>query len=142
MSAVPMAFTGVMYPLNKKDPPVACYFVGNAWSPGLSVGGGPVYPQGGVPIHPIWGPPGFNPPGAGMPPGIWHDPIIPPPMPPDVEVPPPGSPPVVIGGDHATNPIVSPPFIIVNYPGIGPVMVPQPVTESAAPPAEGRRAKT
>src|SRR5499427_1259276 len=36
----------------------------------------------GVPIHPIWGPPGFNPPGAGMPPGIGGGPIIPPEQPP------------------------------------------------------------
>jgi len=51
----------------------------------------PVPPSGSPPkpIHPIWGPPGFNPPGEGMPPGIWGGPIIPidPPVEPPIDPP-------------------------------------------------------
>src|SRR5499427_10343199 len=82
MSAKPVMMTGVIYPMDKMHAPMAVSFVGNAWDPTLSVGGGPVIPPEqppGVPIHPIWGPPGFNPPGPGMPPGIWGGPIMPPP---------------------------------------------------------------
>src|SRR5262249_38289108 len=77
---------------------------------GLSVGGGPIVPPdavppdtggggGGQPIHPIWGPPGFNPPGPGMPPGIGGGPIIPP-LPDNPPELPPGTPP---------NSVVKPP---------------------------------
>jgi hypothetical protein len=40
----------------------------------------------GAPTFPIWGPPGFNPPGAGYPPGIWAGPIV-------IPTPPPTEPP-------------------------------------------------
>jgi len=107
MSARPVMMTGVIYPLDKMHAPIAVAFVGNAWDPTLSIGGGPIPPQSpvdpgygvplppGQPIHPIWGPPGFNPPGPGMPPGIGGGPIIPeppptqPPDPPDEIKPPP-----------------------------------------------------
>lgn len=82
-------------------------------------------PSGGQPpqpIHPIWGPPGFNPPGPGMPPGIWGGPIIPPP------VTPPGGP---GGPPHVEFPIWGGPGIdfpdIPAYPptvGGGPIMPP------------------
>lgn len=42
-------------------------------------------------------------------------------------LPPPGSPPVAIPGTQPINPIVPPPAIVVDYPGIGKVLVPQPV---------------
>jgi hypothetical protein len=123
---------GVLYPLDKMHAPMAVYFLGNEWNPTLTIGGGPVFPEGtppsagGIPIHPIWGPPGFNPPGPGMPPGIWGDPIIPvPPNTPDV--PPPGSPPTVVGGTQPVNPIVPPPAVVIEYPGVGKVIVPLPL---------------
>jgi len=96
MSAKPVMMTGVIYPMDKMHAPMAVSFVGNAWDPTLSVGGGPVIPPEqppGVPIHPIWGPPGFNPPGPGMPPGIGGGPIIPDPP---TEPPQPEPPPITI----------------------------------------------
>lgn len=47
-------------------------------------------------------------------------------------VPPPGSPPVMVGGTQPVNPMVPPPAVIIEYPGIGKVMVPQP-TATATP---------
>ena len=97
MAEVPVTINGVIFPKARggNDQPIPCTLVGSAWITGLGLGGGPVLPdqppgQGGQPIHPIWGPPGFNPPGAGMPPGIWGGPVLPPDAPPDV---PAGTPP-------------------------------------------------
>jgi hypothetical protein len=139
MSSVAVTINGVLWDKQMKmGRPVVLW--GEAYLTDLTVGGGPVVPPDqppvtggppGAPIHPIWGPPGFNPPGPGMPPGIGGGPIVPPldwTPPPGVTVPPPGSPPVVIGGAHPVNPVVVPPFIIVSYPGVGPVIVPSPVT--------------
>jgi hypothetical protein len=46
MAAVPVTFSGVMFPKGKggNDKPVPCVFVGYAWATGLAPGGGPVYP--------------------------------------------------------------------------------------------------
>jgi len=104
MAAIPISISGMLYDKTARtQQPV--FIIGSASIVGLSVGGGPIVPPedvvppdpgggggGGQPIHPIWGPPGFNPPGEGMPPGIGGGPIIPP----DPEVPPdlpPGTPP-------------------------------------------------
>jgi len=168
MSAKPVMMTGVIYPLNKMNPPMAVAIVGNAWDPSLEIGGGPVYPpagggepplgiwgptdprptppiywpgypnwptqppgggggQPGVPTFPIWGPPGSNfPDKPGYPPVAGH-PLPPIPVPPEApNLPPPGSPPVMIGGNQPVNPIAPPPAIIVNYPGVGLVLVPLP----------------
>jgi hypothetical protein len=77
-------------------------FTGDLSRTDLEVGGGPIFPpEGGPPV-----------------------------LPPDVEVPPPGSPPVILGDSTPVQPIVAPPFIIVNYPGIGKVLVPLPVPAS------------
>jgi hypothetical protein len=85
MPAVPIQVDGVLYDLlNKTTQRVVLQ--GQASISGLEVGGGPIFPPeqppaGGkppIPVHPIWGPPGFNPPGAGMPPGIWGGPVVPP----------------------------------------------------------------
>src|SRR5262252_7841901 len=83
MAGVGVTIDGVLYDLlNKTTQRVI--LMGELSLTGLTIGGGPVYPaptpppSGGVPIHPIWGPPGFNPPGPGMPPGIGGGPIIPP----------------------------------------------------------------
>jgi hypothetical protein len=81
--------------------------VGNAWDPSLSVGGGPIIP----------------------PPEIGGGPIVPPePIEPPVTPPQPGDPVTVVPGDHPVAPIVPPPFIIVDYPGVGPVVVPIPAS--------------
>lgn len=98
--------------------------IGEATLTGLGVGGGPVIPPGQPPSDPvhIWGggnvpmpsPPIANVPGA---PGYT----------PPVSVPPPGSPPVIMPGAHPTHPMVAPAAIIVDYPGIGNVMVPKPL---------------
>lgn len=140
MAAVPIQVDGVLWDhANKSARKVS--LIGQAHIIGLTVGGGPIFPpdappeqppSGGVPIHPIWGPPGFNPPGEGMPPGIWGGPIIP--LPPEApNVPPPGSPPVVIGGTQPVNPMVPPSAVVIEYPGIGKVVVPKPVTSGDVP---------
>jgi hypothetical protein len=57
--------------------------------------------------------------------------VIPPPNftpPPDVKPPQAGEPPVGIGGAQPVHPIVTPPFILVRYPGYGWIAV--------APPAQ------
>ena len=100
---------GVFLPHDKMHPPIAGRMDGTAYDPSLGIwsdpmpggpgdggGGGGQPPQ---PIHPIWGPPGFNPPGPGMPPGIGGGPIIPP-LPDNPPELPPGTPP---------NSVVKPP---------------------------------
>lgn len=79
------------------------------WGWGRPPPGGGAPGGGGQPSHPIWGPPGFNPPGAGMPPGIWGG------RPPnyvDIGGPgpqPPGTPPLTIWGGGGVG----------NYPDAG-----------------------
>ena len=61
MAARPVAMTGVIYPLNKKDPPMAVYIQGNAWDPRLSIWSDPIIPpaqpqppgEPGIPTFPI-----------------------------------------------------------------------------------------
>ena len=80
MAEVPIQISGVLYDKIARTQQ-SVVLMGNASIIGLSVGGGPIIPPdttpppGGPnvpphPEHPIWGPPGFNPPGPGMPPGI------------------------------------------------------------------------
>ena len=184
MAPRPIAMTGVIYPLNKMDPPIPCYIVGNAWDPSLDVGGGPIGPppgvwppagvvsppiyyppevwpprppgQGGVPTPPIYYPPEIwpRPPGQGGPPGIWG-PTDPRPTPPiywpgypDLPPGPDGKPPEPPQPGDPTTPvpppagspgwptqgIAPPPFIVVNYPGIGPVIVAPPEAPPTAAP--------
>ena len=90
MAEMQVTLNGVLFPKGRSasDQPVPCTFVGSAWYTGLGLGGGPIFPGNGGgapghPEHPIWGPPGFNPPGPGMPPGIGGGPIVPPEVPPD-----------------------------------------------------------
>ena len=135
MAAVPIQIDGVLWDVaQKKGTKVT--LIGQASIVGLSVGGGPIMPPdatlppdpGGHPEHPIWGPPGINlPPGPGFPPVAGHPlpPIESPP--PNVDIPPPGSPPVILPGVRPVQPMVPPPAIVVEYPGIGKVLVPQPV---------------
>lgn len=141
MSAKPVMMTGVIYPMDKMHAPVAVSFVGNAWDPTLSIGGGPIIPpsgggggQPGVPTFPIWGPPGIDIPGGpGYPPvaGLPIPPI--PPLPPSVEQPQPGDPTTPLPpppgqSGWPVQPIAVPPYIVVNYPGVGPVIVAPPAS--------------
>lgn len=134
MAAVDVTISGVLFDkLNRTTQQVV--LIGEATLTGLGIGGGPIYP-----------PPG-KPPG-GLPPGIWPgpgdpdfpggprpshpislpgDPWWPPDAPKPPQLPPPGSPPVILPGTTPTHPITPPPAIVVDYPGVGKVLVPQPV---------------
>lgn len=129
MAAVEITITGMLYDkLNRTTQNVV--LIGEASLTGLGVGGGPIMPPG--------QPPGG---GDGKPPVIWGGPIDPypghplpepPPVitppPAGIELPPPGSPPFVIPGTTPVHPIQPPPAIVVDYPGVGKVLVPLPVT--------------
>jgi hypothetical protein len=93
MAAVPVILSGVLYPKNKKDPPVVGTFVGNAVIAGLEVGGGPIIPPDQLPEVPkpepplvIWGGP-FDPPHPEHP-IVLPDPPLPPIKPPVTPEPP------------------------------------------------------
>ena len=100
MAEMQVTLNGVLFPKTRSDSdqPVPVTFVGSAWYTGLSVGGGPIFPDTppvggppGQPIHPIWGPPGIDfPDKPGYPPTVGGGPIIPPEAPPEV---PPDTPP-------------------------------------------------
>lgn len=117
MAEVPVTLNGVLFDLwNKTSQRVV--LIGDASLTGLGIGGGPMPPgpgqppvggPPGQPIHPIWGPPGFNPPGPGMPPGIWGGA---PPLYPDIGFPIPQPPP---GGGRPPG---RPTFPIWGPPGI------------------------
>ena len=135
MAAVEVTITGTLYDkLNRTTQQVV--LIGEASLTGIGVGGGPIIPppqSPGTPTHPIMLPgmpgwpsdPGAHPSHPIMLPGMpgWPDP--PPTMPP------PGSPPVALPGPGPVAPIVPPPAIIVDYPGVGKVLVPCPVTAPA-----------
>ena len=136
MAAVEITISGVLYDkLNRTTQNVV--LIGEASLTGVGVGGGPIIPpgqppgSGAHPSHPIalpgdpWWGGDLKPTHPIMLPGMpgWPDP------PP--QVPPPGSPPVMIPGSQPVNPITPPPAIIVDYPGIGKVLVPQPVPPPA-----------
>lgn len=133
MASVPVTMDGVLYDLYARTTQ-RVIFIGEASLTGLSVGGGPIIPPPG----------GGQPPGNGRPPHVEHpipprpDHGLPPivPVPPDTpNVPPPGSPPVIVGGTHPINPIVPPEAVVIEYPGIGKVVVPLP-TQTAPGPAQ------
>jgi hypothetical protein len=135
MAAVEVTITGMLYDrLARTTQNVV--LIGEASLTGVGVGGGPILPpqqppggSSGHPEHPIWGPPGISlPPGPGFPPVAGH----PLPIPPGVEVPPPGSPPVIIPGAHPVQPMVPPAAVVIEYPGIGKVVVPQPLPPDQA----------
>jgi hypothetical protein len=143
MASVPITLDGALYDLWAKTTQ-RVVFIGQASLTGLSVGGGPIIPDTppsqppgggppGQPIHPIWGPPGIElPPGPGFPPVAGH-PLPIPPLPPGTTPPNPGDPttpmpPPAGSAGWPVQPMVPPPYIVVNYPGIGPVIV--------APPAQ------
>ena len=149
MAAVPIQIDGVFFPANKMQAPVKGSFLGHASIFGLGIGGGPIMPpDGGIGEPPVVGggpifPPGIwpTPPGGGKPPGIWgptdprptHPIVIP--LPPETpNLPPAGSPPVAIEGTQPVNPMTPPPAVLIDYPGIGKVVVPQPTESVPMPP--------
>lgn len=142
MSAVEITISGVLFDkLERTSQHVV--LIGEATLTGLGPGGGPVVPPGPITPPPgIWGPPGLWPtPPIHLPPGSGgggqgphpeHPIVIP--IPPNTpNVPPPGSPPVIVGGTRPVNPMTPPPAILVDYPGIGKVVVPQPIQTASGP---------
>lgn len=139
MAAVPVTISGVLYDLYGRTTQ-RVLLMGDLSISDVSIGGGPIIPPdkppGGPPVG-IWP----NPPEGQAP--IPSHPIVLPGdpswegpggiKPPDFQPPPPGSPPVVLPGQKPVQPIVPPPFIVVPYPGVGPVLVPLPATPAAAP---------
>lgn len=163
MATVPITLFGVTFAAGSQVG-IPTTFVGQAFLTGLGVGGGPapggpplgIWGGGGVGNYPDAGFPGPQPggpigiwggggvgdyidagfPGPQRPPGHVEHPIIIP-VPPDTpNVPPPGSPPQIVSGAQPAQPIVPPDAIIVEYPGVGKVVVPKP-TETM-PPMEGQ----
>jgi hypothetical protein len=154
MAAVPVEIRATLYDLQSKSSREV-FIQGMAALTGLGVGGGPIIPpsNGGQPpvdwgpggpphpAFPIWGGPGAGfPDKPGYPPVVGGGPIIPPNVPPGLQPPAPPNP-----GDPTTivpppagspgwpvQPIAIPPYIIVNYPGVGPVVVAPP---AQAPPS-------
>ena len=150
MAAVELSYRAIEYDLVNRTARQV-FLVGEAFLTGLGVGGGPMPPGPGAPDH-IWGggnvpmpsPPIANVPGAPgyRPPGdhIWGGGNVPMPSPPiyfPPQVPPgmqpptppqPGDPTTSVPGDWPVQPITPPPYIVVQYPGIGPVVVAPPET--------------
>ena len=94
MAAVPIVISGVLYPKNKKDPPVPGTFFGNAWIAGLHVDTSPPEVEPPPDINPepplvIWGGPIDPYPDIGGPAPQPPWPIDPPPIEPPTEVQPP-----------------------------------------------------
>lgn len=153
MPSVKITVSGVLFDkYERTGTPVT--LVGEASLTGLGVGGGPIYPpEGGAGGPPSIWPPGIwpgpgdpdFPGGGGRPPGIWgggNEPFPTPPIviPPD-RVPPalqpptppaPGSPTTVVPGNFPVSPITPPTYLVVNYPGIGPVYVAPPLIAAPA----------
>lgn len=134
MAEVPITLSGVLFDKQNRTQQLVT-FMGLASLTGLGVGGGPIMPPeggGGGGENPpgIWGPPGpwVTPPIANVPgmPGYRPPDIVP--VPPDQpNVPPPGSPPVVVPGTTPVHPITPPEAVLIEYPGIGKVVVPKPL---------------
>lgn len=111
---------------------------GGGSPPGTWGGSGQPFPT--PPIANVPGVPGYRPPGSiwpnppeGSAPLPEHpialpgDPWWPPDAPQAPQLPPPGSPPVIVPGTTPVHPINPPQAIVVDYPGIGKVLVPQPL---------------
>jgi len=149
MASVPVTLVGVAYTDKTGNPPTPITIVAEQYYTGVGVGGGPM--PGGPPLG-IWHDPGgYRPPyvDIGFPgnqPGIWGpgdprptNPIsgIPglpgymSPLPPGTEQPQPGDPTTPLPPPSGSSgwpvqPITPPPYIVVQYPGIGPVIVAPP----------------
>jgi len=48
-----------------------------------------------------------------------------------VTPPAPGEPPVVVPGNWPVQPIIPPPYVVINYPGVGPLAVAPPAPATA-----------
>jgi hypothetical protein len=160
MASVPIEISGVLFDKTARTQQ-SVVLIGEASIYGLSIGGGPIMPPDGPPPIAGWTPPGYHPshpiaPG-GPPPTIGGGPIYPPiisgppgpwptppihippvnpiqPLPPNLpNVPPPGSPPVHVGGTQPIQPITPPAAVVIDYPGIGKVVVPQPTDSVSIP---------
>lgn len=156
MSAVEITISGTLYDKFHRTTQQVV-LIGEASLTGLGVGGGPMPPGPGgdhiwgggnvpmpsPPIANVPGAPGYRPPGdhiwgggnVPMPsPPIWLPPNVPPGMtPPDP--PSPGDPttpvpPLPGTGGWPVSSMVPPPYIVVQYPGIGPVVVAPPATNT------------
>lgn len=152
MAEALVQISGVLYDkLSRTERPVLLQ--GAASLMGVGVGGGPVIPPSGGdgPVDPGWGIPGppypthpiYRPgppvdPGWGIPEGghvmppIYYPPNVPPslepPQPPNAGDPTTPVPPPAGSSGWPVQPIQPPPYIVVNYPGIGPVTVAPPLT--------------
>lgn len=151
MAGVAITISGVLFDkYARTGRPVT--LVGEATMTGLGVGGGPIIPPEGGGGYPpgIWpgpGDPDF--PGGGQPPSIWPSPghpahpiVIPPEQVPPGMQPPtppaPGSPttpvpPPAGSSGWPVQPIQPPAYLVLNYPGIGPVYVAQPLMPTTGP---------
>jgi hypothetical protein len=151
MAAVELTITGMLYDKLARTAQNVV-LIGEATLTGLSVGGGPM--PGGPPPHvehpipPVVGGGPIIPPGGGqppwypghpehpIPPAVGGGPIYPPNVPPELtppQPPSPGDPTTVVPGSFPVQPITPPPYIVVNYPGIGPVTVAPPLTAQPKP---------
>lgn len=130
MAAVEVTISGVLFDkLNRTTQQVV--LIGEATLTGLGVGGGPIIPG---PIQPPSGDPPH--PEHPIPPRPEHPIVIP--IPPNTpNVPPPGSPPIIVGGTHPVQPMVPPAAVVMEYPGIGKVVVPKP-TQTGPDPTPNR----
>ena len=99
--------------------------IGDAYITGLTIGGGPIIPPAGKPPG-IWGGPIDPYPDHGLPPWQPLPPITSPPSPPQPGDPTTPVPPPPGSAGWPVQNIMPPPYIVVNYPGIGPVIVAPP----------------
>ena len=108
MAAVNITISGMLYDKLNKTQQNVA-LIGEAFLTDLAIGGGPIIP-----------------------------PDQPPTMPPGIEPPPPGTTKPIGPPTQVVQPIVTPDFIVVNYPGFGLVAVGKPVPEDSSgttPPA-------
>lgn len=147
MAAVEVTISGVLYDkYNRTQQNVV--LIGEGSLTGLGVGGGPIIPpgqppSGAHPEHPIFYPPGTGPGGAhpshpiAQPGDPWwgqdlkptHPIVIPPNVPPDMQPPQPpnpGDPTTKVPGNFPVSSMVPPPYVVIQYPGVGPVVVAPP----------------
>lgn len=150
MAAVGITLNGMFYDkLARTSRPGV--FIGEASLTDLGVGGGPIIPpEGSGPVDPgygkpmppdmIWGgrppvDPGYGRPGGEHPmPPIYYPPNVPPelqpPTPPPAGTTTPVPPPAGSAGWPVTG-IVPPAYIVMQYPGVGPIYVTPPISASA-----------
>lgn len=122
MAAVEVTITGVLYDkLARTTQQVA--LIGECFLTNVGIGGGPIIPPAGPPIIP-----------PGDLPHPEHPIVIPPNVPPGLQPPAPpnpGDPTTAVPGNWPVSPMVPPPYIVVNYPGIGPVVVAPPAAPTS-----------